>query len=287
MGLFAHRYLDIQGGRLAGLDVAAANVRFENAVTAHNDWIQVAAESGLVGFVLLGACGWWAISCAWRARDGACASALAALAVCAAGDSPLRQPAVLAIVALLLASVADQKSVSVRLRWPALAGCLAASALLAVACSQWMSSRLVTRSRTEMPEQALSTLQRAVKLDSRHGEAAFGLGLAWLEAGQAELALGELRRSKPLLANVGTEIAVGNACRMAGDAWCAIDAYELALALHPGAFKAHANLADAMAESGRNEEASKHLRIARRLWPGNPHLEEIEQRMAEKRVAAD
>jgi tetratricopeptide (TPR) repeat protein len=287
MGLFAHRYLDIQGARLAGLDVGAANVRFENAVTAHNDWLQVAAESGLIAFLLLAGCFWLATEGACRARDSARAAALAALAVCAAGDSPLRQPAVLAMVALLLAAAPDARSVRVPARLPALAGCLAASCLLALASAQWMTSRLVTRSRSEMPEQALSTLHRAVRLDRFHGEASFALGVAWLEAGQPDAALQELRRSKPLLANVGTEVTIGNVCRLAGDTLCAIEAYERALALHPGAFRAHANLADALSEAQRPEEASKHLRIARRLWPGNPHLDEIEQRILEKTASTD
>jgi len=75
-----------------------------NATTAHDDWLEVAAETGVPGLLLLAAAViGGAAACL---RDGARAEAatLVAFAVSALGDSPLRQPAVLVPVALVLAS---------------------------------------------------------------------------------------------------------------------------------------------------------------------------------------
>lgn len=282
MGRFSQRYLEEQGARLGQVDPKTASRRFANAQTAHNDWIQVLAETGPLGLVLL-AIGWlWAVHSSWRMRWGASVASLVALAVCAWGDSPLHQPAIVALLCLLLGALPAQWQLKLpAFRWGLVAASVGTALLLAAATSGWIASRWITRARTETSEQSLLTLQQARRVDPRSGEAAFALGIAWLEAGNPQLAIQHLEESKPMLANVGTDIAIGNAFMQASRYASAVDAYRSAIALHPGAFRAHANLAEALRVSGRLDEARHHLAIAKALWPGNPHLPELEERLRE------
>lgn len=282
MGRFSQRYLEAQGTRLGLLEPKMASRKFANAQTAHNDWIQVLAETGPLGLLLL-ALGWlWALQSSWRMRWGGSVASLVALAVCAWGDSPLRQPAIVALLCLSLGALPAQWQVKVSaFRWGAVAASVGTALLLACATSGWIASRWVTRARAEASEQSLLTLQQARRVDPRSGEAAFALGIAWLEAGNPQLAIQHLEESKPLLANVGTDIAIGNAWMQASRYASAVDAYRSAITLHPGAFRAHANVAEALRVSGRLDEARHHLAIAKALWPGNPHLPELEERLRE------
>ena len=90
-----------------------------------------------------------------------------------------------------------------------------------------------------------------------------------------EAAIADLTRSRPLLPQVATDVALGNALLAAGDPAAAAAAYRRALALHPGSFRAHANLVVALRRLGRDDEADRHLGIARRLLPGHPALQEL------------
>ena len=52
-------------------------------------------------------------------------------------------------------------------------------------------------------------------------------------------------------------------------------AFERALRLDPGSFRAHANLVLALRQLGRGAEADLHLGEARALWPNHPALAAI------------
>jgi tetratricopeptide (TPR) repeat protein len=282
-GRFAEGYLQVQGERLSALELGEASRTFENAVTAHQDWLQTAAEHGVVGLALLAAALGCGMAAAWRARWAPGFGAVAAVSVCAAGDSPLRQPAVVIVLAAVVAALPErpQEQVAAGRKWLWAAGLAAVSLLAAEASRCWFASRAASRAKAELPERATQLLEAAVRVAPRHGEAWFALGIARLEAGRAQEAIEALERSRPLLANVGTDIAIGNACMALSRPPCAVDAYRSALGLNPGSVRAHANLARAWIAAGDLEQAKEHLSRARRLWPGNPHLPAIEQELVE------
>ena len=113
----------------------------------------------------------------------------------------------------------------------------------------------------------------------RRAEIALERGLRELDLGYGTLALKELWRSRRLLANVGTDVAIGNAEMLLGHPEAAEAAYRRALARNPGSFRAHANLSQARLALGALEEAERELGIAAELWPGNPRLEEMGERI--------
>jgi O-antigen ligase len=306
LGGFAGAYLDAQGKRLEGVAPKIASRRFLNATTAHSDWIEAAVSSGLPGLLLLAAAVLAGIASAIREGRSADAAALVALAVCAAGDSPLAQPGVVIPFALLLGASSmeprgdlqpkpllegQNRRRAIRLPYPralfAVAlGC--AALLLATAVATWLGSRRLTRAREGLlPEERLAALSSAVRLDPRSGEAALALGLARLELGDPRGALLDLERSRALLANIGTDIAIGNAHLAAGSPERAASAYRRALARHPGSFRARLNLAEALVELGAHREANEHLTAARSIYPGHPKLALVAERLRRAIIDAE
>lgn len=290
LGGFAHAYLEAQGLRLAELEPKVASRRFLNATTAHQDWLEVLVDAGLPALTLLAL----ALGCGARAaaRGGwpAGAAAIAAVAVCAAGDSPLRQPGVVLVLGLVLGGCADP--------WPDIAPnersrklgalarvglLLAAAWLLAVSVSTWIGARRLTAAKEALPGERRALLAAAARVDPRSGEIALERGLLELSSGDAEAALVALRRSWSLLANIGTEVAIGNAEASLGRPEAAIEAYQAALRRHPGSFRAHANVTQPLLALGRIDEADRHLAIATQLWPGHPRLAEMREQIRRAR----
>jgi len=312
LGAFPHRFLDLQGEALAGLPTAEAARRFVNATTAHNDWLEITVETGLPGLALLASAIIAGIVACRRAGARAEAASLIAFGVAALADSPLRQPAVLAPVALALASA--PRTVPITIAWgagelcsprtiargfgrgrvgaPTLAppisicsprtvvalGLAAAAALLPIAGTTWLGARLASQARDADPERKIALLARAAEVDPRSGEIAFAAGVAHLERSEPAAAVAELERSRALLPQIATDVAIGNAHLMAGDADAAATAYRRALRRDPGSFRAHTNLAVALRRLGRDDDAELHLRAARRIWPHHPVLAEIAER---------
>ncbi|HEY7375301.1 MAG TPA: tetratricopeptide repeat protein [Polyangia bacterium] len=279
LGAFPGRFLDLQGDALAALPAAEAAHRFVNATSAHDDWLEIATETGLPGlFLFAAAIGAGVVACR-RAGARAEAATLIAFAVTALADSPLRQPAVLVPVALALASAPRTLpfAAGARRAVPLAAGLglAAAAALLPIAASSWLGAHLATAARDADPDRKLALLARAARVDPRSGEIAFAAGIAHLERGEPEAALAALERSRPLLPQVATEVAIGNTHLVAGRADDAAAAYQRALRLDPGSFRAHTNLAVALRRLGRDREAELHLATARRLYPHHPVLAEL------------
>ena len=302
LGEFPAAYLDAQGKRLADLPPKTASRRFLNATTAHSDWIEVAVSSGLPALLLLAAAVITALAGAVRGHRPAEASAIVAFAVCAAGDSPMAQPGLVIPLALLLgASHPDEdpdpsrkSRRAIRLPYPRVTvaialGCVAL--LLAAAVATWLGSRKLTRAREGLlPSDRIAALTSATRLDPRSGEAALALGLARLEAGDPTGALADLDRSRALLANIGTDIAIGNAHLLAGGPGAperAASAYRRALARHPGSFRARVNLAEALIELGALDQARDHLAAARSIYPGHPKLALVAERLRKATIDAE
>jgi tetratricopeptide (TPR) repeat protein len=282
LGAFPGRFLDLQGEALAGLPPPEAARRFVNATSAHDDWLEITLETGVPGLLLLAsAIGAGVVACR-RAGARAEAATLVAFTVAALADSPLRQPAVLAPLVLALSSAPRT------LRLPVISGrgvfavaapgLLAAAVLIPIAGASWLGAHLATEARDADPDRKAALLSRAAAIDPRSGEIAFAAGVAHLERSQSEAAIAELERSRPLLPQVATDVAIGNARLESGDATAAVAAYERALRLDPGSFRAHANLAVALRRLGRDGEADLHLHAARLVWPHHPALAEIAER---------
>ncbi len=277
LGGFGHAYLEAQGRALRQMPVPDASRQFHNATTAHQDWIQALVETGPVGLVLLVACVAAALVEHMRKRSWAAAGALVAFIACACGDSPLRQPAIVLLVCLLFASAP-------RRWWPRptpvlTIGLVVTSLSMAAALAGWMATRWETEARNALLDTRMTLLQRAIRLDGRSGQALLSLGLAKLELGEPKEAIPLLERSREKLANVGTDIALGNGWLESGDAVRAERSYRRALVMHPGSFRGHANLAEALRAQGKLDEAGRQLALAKRLYPGHPKLPEMEERL--------
>lgn len=285
LGGFGHAFLQAQGEALASMPVAQASRQFHNATTAHQDWLQALVETGPAGFALLMVC----VGATWlgHARDRAwtTTAATTAFVICAAGDSPLHQPAIVLILSLLIASAPRRwRPHPIATLGPSLA---VMALLLAAALGGWLATRLETRARDASPFERDALLERAVHLDGRAGQAWLSLGLSRLELGDPKGAIPFLQRSRERLANVGTDIALGNAWMESGDAVRAERCYRRSVALHPGSFRGHANLAEALREQGKLELAGHHLALAGRLYPGHPKLPEMQERLRRDRVQRD
>ena len=279
LGAFPGRFLDLQGEALAGLPTAEAARRFVNATTAHNDWLEITVETGLPGLALLASAIIAGIVACRRAGARAEAASLIAFGVAALADSPLRQPAVLAPVVLALASA--PRTVPITFASPRTVvalGLAAAAALLPIAGTTWLGARAASQARDADPERKIALLARAAQVDPRSGEIAFAAGVAHLERGEPAAAVAELERSRALLPQIATDVAIGNAHLIMGDADAAATAYRRALRRDPGSFRAHTNLAVALRRLGRDDDAELHLRAARRIWPHHPVLAEIAER---------
>jgi tetratricopeptide (TPR) repeat protein len=294
LGRFGHAYLAAQGAALASLPPREASRRFVNATTAHDDWLQLAVESGpfaplllLLAFVL-------AARAHVRARCSSAAAALVACAICALADSPLRQPAVVIVVALAFAALPQRLAVGApgaadhvrRARAFSLSALAATALVLAPAMRGYLAARIRTEARDALPDARLALLSKSARVDPGSGEAALDLGLARLESGDAEGALVALRRSRKLLANVGTSIAIGNAELARGRADLAEPEYRAALAESPGSLRAHADLAEALRQLGKLDDAESHARTALSIAPGEARVRELVDRIHRDRMDA-
>ncbi|MBI4702805.1 MAG: tetratricopeptide repeat protein [Deltaproteobacteria bacterium] len=289
LGAFARAYLDAQGEMLAGLPPERAAVTFTNATTAHNDWIESAVSGGLPALALLAASFALAIRDAWRPWRAGAACVLTA-AVCALGDSPLHQPAVVALLGLVLPACGGGGQPVARRSGGGLVrgvwgGCLVVAAVLLPGATRgWLGWRELGAARDAGLAARGQLLAAAARIDPASGHAALQHGLDLLERGEPERALAELRRSDTLLANLGTPVAMGNALMALGRPERAALAYRRALRWHPAHWRAHGNLAEALAAMGDLDAAERHLGLARRLQPGHPKLARIAEELRRARI---
>ncbi len=296
LGRFPERYLAAQGDALRTLPPREASRRFVNATTAHDEPLQVATESGVLASLLL-VLGLSALAVGHlrAGRAGFGAAALAVL-VTSLGDSPLRQPAIALLVALLVAAETSRGARSPanptmslaafpRLR-PALAALviLGGGWLLSEATRGWLATHLATTASELVDAHDRDRrLARASRIDPSSGEILFDRGTNALAMGDAALALTYFEASRPRFANVGTFSAMGEAALALGDANRARDAWTAALALHPGSARAHLGLAEAEHRLDHDDLAEASLHVAKLLLPGDPRVAAMEDRLAEAR----
>ncbi len=283
-GGFADAFLDAQGARLLELGHEQAATSFVNATTAHGDWLQLLAEAGPLALVL----GVLALLLAalelhhsWRAA----AATVVVVAVCALADAPLRLAGVVAPLLMIFASC---KRLRPRPGDRAVLLLLLLGLIVSLpgACLRWLTRHRISVAQHEDPPTRGASLRRAAVASPRSGRAALALGLALLEMGEPRTAQVHLQRSRKLLANLGTDLAIGNAQLMLGQTRAAIASYRRALRRHPAFFRAHANLAEALRQAGRLDQAERHLALAQELQPHHPKLQQIAERLRRDRIKA-
>lgn len=278
---FPAAYLIAQGHLLAPLGVADAAHRYVYATTAHNEWLHALAATGIAGALLLAVAVATGIDRVARGFPAG-AGATAALAIGATGDVPLHVPAV-AIVAALIWATAPRRG----LPYPRLvAGALLLACALSIGTQvrDWRVTRTLAHARHALPAARAELLSRAVALAPRSADAEFAWGVDQLERGQLEPALASLDKARTLSETVATDVAIGNALVELKRPAQARDAYRRALALDPGSFRAHANLATALVRLGALDNASHELGLAKRLYPGNPKLGRIRTALEHARL---
>jgi len=156
--------------------------------------------------------------------------------------------------------------------------------LLPQTLTSLVTARTLARADAAEPAQRLALLEAAVRGDARSAEAALLLGLGELELGMPARATAHLERARSLRAAVGTEIGLGNAQLELGRVEQAIESYRRALGLHPGSFRAHANLGEALRRAMRLDEAERELAAARTLQPGHPKLAQLAEQLRRTRI---
>jgi hypothetical protein len=259
-GEFSSAFAAVQGETLRRLPLAEACRRFVYTPSAHDDYLQVAAEAGLPGLLLLVAS---LVLCAHAHRRWPSALAcLAAVAVAAVGDRPLAQPPILMLLALLIAACPSPEGGT---RWKP----LLCAAGLALALPSWWAARLVTRAHDEDPPTRAATLMLAERLDPRSGPIAFEVGLAALERHDLDLAIGRFQTARRRFFQPATEVALGNALLEHGGAARAVEVYTHLLQLQPGSLRARLNLSEALRREGLPDDADREWSTARALWPGH------------------
>ncbi len=289
LGDFSHAYLGAQGPELKLLPLRTASRRFENAQTAHSDWIESLASGGLPALMCLGASAALLFLAYARAQRPLAAAAVLCAALCAAGDSPLHQPAFSVLFGVLLGCAPSlEPARSTHIRFPKLffgIAFLLSVYLSARAFRHYIATRLCTKAeQLALPALSQPLIGKAASLDTQHGQAALLLGLWELDHGDPARAVSELQRSASLLANPGTPIALGNAFMALHQPERAITAYSQSLAWNPASFRAHLNLALALMDTRNYSEAEHHLSAARALFPGHPKLAQAAEYLRKARI---
>lgn len=272
-GAFTSAYLSAQGAALHTLPVDEAARQYLFVTTAHGDWVQLAVEGGLVAI----ASGLLTVALAITTCRASNAASVGVVALCMLGDAPLRQPAVVLLLALALADTPPLPRKHDR-RDPlfALAVTVALACLLPRATTQWLAERTAHPAHDAEPAERLLTLERARRMAPWWSTPAFDAGLTALELGEPERALTAFdEAARAGMIGPTLHVARGNALVVARRHREAISSYEAALRLHPASFRAHANLSEAARLAGDLGKAERHLALARDLQPHHPKLAAI------------
>lgn len=298
-GGFVAGYLPAQARRIAELPFAEAARRAHDVVDAHHDWLAALAVLGVPGLILLGAALATGLAAAVRARRPLQAGALAYAVVAMSGDVLVERPGPAVLLALLLAGAGGRPRPAERARrgprgalraasrtpWPWLAALAVTAPLLGTATAAWLAERDVARADAAGPKARRARLERAFARDPRAPSLGVALGVARLEANDAAGAARALEASVALRPSVAALLALGNARRELGEAAAARREYERAVALAPTSFRARVSLASALVGAGDLDGAARHLAAARALYPGDPRVAELEERLRRARLA--
>jgi tetratricopeptide (TPR) repeat protein len=286
LGRFHEAFLAEQGRALAELSPAEAARRFQNATSAHQDFLEIALESGPVALVLFVCALILAFRQHFRLGFHAGAGSIAAFAMAALSDSPFRETPAPILIALVIAALPATSS----LELPAHRACafragLLASAglLLPQAVGAFAASLAQSDALEAAPARRLELLRHACSLDPTNAALALELGAARLELGHTDAAVHDLQRAERLDPEVASAVALGNAL-LARDALSdAGAAYQRAIALNSGSFRARVGMAETLRRQGRFADAERHVSVAVALLPGDARARELLDRIREQR----
>jgi tetratricopeptide (TPR) repeat protein len=116
-------------------------------------------------------------------------------------------------------------------------------------------------------EEAVVSLEKAVRIDPRHWKAHNNLALAWIDLGELELAEAHYRESLAIEPQAAIYNDLGSVLDRQGLPFEAVEMYRESLELNPESAAAHFNLASNLARSGEFEEAAMHFRASLDLDP--------------------
>ena len=314
LGNFGFAFHDAQSHALLAMSEGAAARAYENATTAHEEYLQTATESGpLATLALLLALALGVLAHA-RARFFGGAGALIGCAVASLGDSPIRQPAVVLVVALVLGAT---RSPAPALRAPArafraparafraparafraidtraivhralfLALLFASAVLLAASTRAWLSTRMDLASFDGDPAQRLALCTKSMRIDPANAEAIFERGLLLSEAGDARAALTDFDEASTRLADPAIFVAKGEAHLQLDELPAAATSYRTALGWNPGSLRARVGLAETRRREGRLDDAEAAAAIAHAISPGDARVRELLDAIHEQRADA-
>jgi tetratricopeptide (TPR) repeat protein len=291
LGRFHETFLAEQGRALAQHAPNDAALAFQNATTAHQDFLEVTLEGGPIALVLLGAALFTAFRLQWRLEFAGGAAALAAFTTAALADSPLRETPAPILLSLVVAALPATPAPGPPGRWLpawllrlgllASAGLLLPNALLA-----FLSNRARAAALEAPPERRLELLERAARLDPTDAAVSLELGTARLELGNVDGALRDLRHAERLARDPASAAALGNALVARRDLVGARLSFARAVALNPGSFRARVGLAETLRRLGRFNDAETHAAVAAALLPGDARARELLDRIREQRTDA-
>lgn len=288
LGSFPHSFHDAQGHALAKLSPSVAARTYVNATTAHQEYLQVAAESGplaaaaLVLAFLLGVVGHL------RGRFFGGAGALVACMITSLGDSPLRLPAVVLVLALVLgacrARTGQASGGSVAQKVFVVTLLVLSAWVLQGSARAWASTRTYMASFDADPGARMHMLGKSARLAPSAGEPRMERGLLHLALGEPRLALVDLDVASVVLADPGILAAKGQAYLALGDTPSGERAYRAALAWNPGSVRSRVGLSRALTAQGRLDEAEAEAKIAHKLSPGSAQVRELLESIHEGRA---
>ncbi|MEK9144625.1 MAG: tetratricopeptide repeat protein [Elusimicrobiota bacterium] len=270
---------------------------------AHNEYLQALAETGLLGFSLLG----WVVGAFARwlwaelrdparlRRLGGPALAAAALLAQAVFSPDLRFGVSSFVVFALMGAALSQGS-GVQGPLPAFPGRLGCAALAGAFLLAWgnlaLQPALAERRLSREPsfhvahspelEKAFAELEERLARDPSDGDAAENLGYLYAKEKRWPEAIEKYRLASRLLPDrPGPVNNLGNIYYSLGDLENAISYWKRSVALAPDQLDAHLNLGKSLYEVGRLKESSVHLQAVLKKDPANEKAQILLKKMVE------
>lgn len=296
-GAFTAAYLPAQAQRLAELSLVAAARRSHEVLDAHHEWLTVLASLGPLGVVLLATALAAGLAAALRARRPLAVGALTFTVVAMSGDVLTERPGVALLLALLLADAGRLAPGAAQRRhrrarspvwsgpWPWLGALTLSALLLRSASAAWLAERDYSLADAAEPWTQRARLERAFRRQPSAPQLGLVLGVTRLQQGDAAGAERALEAAVSLRPSVAGLVALGNARLELGKAAAARRAYERAVALAPTSFRARISLASALITATDLAGAERQLAAARQLYPGDPRVAELTERLRLARLA--
>lgn len=289
-GDFGSAYLEAQGRMLAQLELRPAARAFQSPGSAHSDWLQCLLEQGPLGFALMLA--WFGSALRPKAAGGWPRGeiALVVVLVCALADTPLSQPALVALALLISAAIGTNLRTAMHLRklgprawWVLL---LLLGLTTRAAAASWVAQRSASQARGA-PAQRLELLTQAAQLDPRDADLQLQYGVALIDAGHSLRALDAALLSLSLSRSVSAELLRAKALSSLGEHREALLRLSEARQLSPGSFRINFALAALQLTAGQLDTARTRLKDAELVLPADPGIAVLRKRIEQAQQQRD